>query len=71
MNCCTQGNTTLWILIALLVLGSKDGVFCEGLFSGCGLPIILALLYCLYKNGTLSSLLTPRNGYGCDCNCGC
>ncbi|MBQ8885155.1 MAG: hypothetical protein IJY62_02125 [Clostridia bacterium] len=70
MNCCSQGhNTTLWILIALLVLGSKDGVFCEGIFSGCGLPIIIALLYCLYKNGTLSSLLTPS--CGCGCNCGC
>ena len=67
MNCCFQGNTTLWILIALLILGSKDGIFCEGIFSGCGLPIVVALLYCLYKNGTLSSILTPH----CNCNCGC
>ena len=68
MNCCTQGNTTLWFLIALLVLGSKDGCFCEGILSGCGLPIILALLYCLYKNGTLSAILTPSCGCGCGCN---
>lgn len=70
MNCCTQGsgnNVTLWILIALLVLGSKDGIVNSNLFSGCGLPILLALLYCLYRNGTLSSLLTPA----CSCNCGC
>ena len=53
MNCFTQGNTTLWILIALLVLGCKDGIFCSNVLSGCGLPIIVALLYCLYKNGTL------------------
>lgn len=68
MNCCTQGNNvTLWILIALLVLGSKDGIFCSNIFSGCGLPILLALLFCLYKNGTLSAILTPP----CSCNCGC
>jgi hypothetical protein len=65
MNCCSQGNTTLWILIALLVLGTKDGAFCSGIFTGCGLPIVAALLFCLYKNGTLSALLTPP------CNCGC
>ncbi len=60
MNCCSQGNNmTLWILIALLILGSKDGIFCSGLFSGCGLPILAALLFCLYKNGALASLLTP------------
>ena len=69
MNCCTQGNTTLWILIALLVLGSKDGCFSSSILSGCGLPIILALLYCLYKNGTLSSILTPSDNCGCGCGC--
>ena len=63
MNCCSQGNVTLWILIALLVLGSKDGIFCSNIFNGCGLPIIVALLFCLYKNGTLSAILTPP------CNC--
>ena len=67
MNCCSQGNITLWILIALLVLGSKDGIFCSNIFNGCGLPILIALLYCLYKNGTLASLLTPSCGCHCDC----
>lgn len=75
MNCFTQSNTTLWILVALLILGSKDGCFCSNALSGCALPIIIALLYCLYKNGTLSSLLTPNcscnNGCGCGCGCGC
>lgn len=65
MNCCSQGNVTLWILIALLVLGTKDGTFCSGIFNGCGLPIVAALLFCLYKNGTLSALLTPPCGCGC------
>jgi hypothetical protein len=68
MNCCTHGNNlTLWILIALLILGSKDGVFCSNVFNGCGLPVIAALLFCLYKNGTLAGILTPP----CGCNCGC
>ncbi len=66
MTCCNQGNATLWILIALLILGSKDGVFNTNVFNGCGLPIIAALLFCLYRNGTLSAILTPS----CDCGCG-
>ena len=70
MNCClTGGNTTLWILIALLVLGSKDGMFCSNVFNGCGLPILIALLFCLYKNGTLASILTPACNCSCNCNC--
>ena len=60
MNCCMQNNSTLWILIALVVLCSKDnGGISSGILCGCGLPIIVALLYCLYKNGTLSAILTP------------
>ncbi len=71
MTCCNQGNNvTLWILIALLILGSKDGIFCSNVFSGCGLPIIIALLFCLYKNGTLAGILTPPCNCGCSCNCG-
>ena len=67
MNCCTQGNNaTLWILIALFVLGSKDGFFDGGSLCGCTLTVIAALLYCLYKNGTLSAWLTPKNN--CCCN---
>ncbi|MBE5753025.1 MAG: hypothetical protein E7343_03030 [Clostridiales bacterium] len=70
MNCCTQNNGTLWILIALLVLTSKDGCCFGGNFlSGCSLPIIIALLYCLYKNGTLSSILTPPCNPCCNCCC--
>ncbi|MCQ2387981.1 MAG: hypothetical protein MJ066_06030 [Clostridia bacterium] len=58
MNCCTH-NTTLWILIALLVLGSKDGFINAKIFTGCGLPVMLALLYCMYKNGTLCKIFNP------------
>ena len=61
MNCCSQGNITLWILIALLVLGSKDGIFCSNIFSGCGLPIIVALLFCSYVlNFNPFSLITSK-----------
>jgi len=71
MNCCSHGNSSLWILVAVLVLCNKDGSICGNLFSGCSLPIVIALLYCLYKNGTLSSLLTPSCGCSCNCTCGC
>ena len=37
-----------------------------GTLCGCTLPVIAALLYCLYKNGTLSEWLTPRNNCCCD-----
>ncbi len=67
MTCFSQCNTTLWILIALLVLGSNNGVCNSNVLCGCGLPIIIALLYCLYKNGTLSAILTPS----CNNNCCC
>ncbi len=70
MNCFTNcGNTTLWILIALLVLGSKDGFFCSNVLNGCTLPVIIALLYCLYKNGTLSAILTPPCNNCCNSCC--
>ncbi|MBQ7369784.1 MAG: hypothetical protein IJW58_02270 [Clostridia bacterium] len=71
MNCCMQNNNncTLWILIALVVLCSKDSFSSCGIFNGCGLPIIVALAYCLYKNGTLGSLLTPSCNPCCSCGC--
>ncbi|MBQ4268716.1 MAG: hypothetical protein IJB97_03585 [Clostridia bacterium] len=69
MNCFTQGNSTLWILVALLVLGSKDGCFNSNVLCGCTLPVIIALLYCLYKNGTLSAILTPSCNNCCNPCC--
>ena len=60
MNSCLQGNSCLWILIALLILGTYSSVF-----TGCGLPILIALVYCMWKNGTLRTIL---GGGGCGCN---
>ena len=65
MNCLSN-NCYLWILIILLILGTCNGVFSSSIFTGCGWPFLLALGYCLWKNGTLSSLF-GRNG-GCGCN---
>lgn len=64
-----NNNSILWILIILLILGSSGNVFNSSVFSGCGLPILLALGYCLYRNGTLGNLFS--NGCGCNsCNNG-
>ncbi len=65
MNSCLQGNGILWILIILLILGTSGNVFNSSVFSGCGWPILLALGYCLYRNGTLSTIF---GGNGCGCN---
>jgi len=67
MNCCTN-NGYLWILIILLIMGTSGNVFSSGIFSGCGWPILLALVYCMCKNGTLGSLFN-QNGGGCGCGC--
>lgn len=63
-------NTTLWILILILILGGFGKSCGEDIFSGCTLPVLLALLYCLYKNGTICSLLGCNNEHpGCGCGC--
>ncbi len=59
-----NGNI-LWILIILLILGSSGNVFNSSVFSGCGIPFLVALLYCTYKNGTLGNIF---GGCGCGCN---
>ena len=57
-------NSYLWILIILLILGTGSGLFSSSIFTGCGWPILVALVYCMAKNGTLFG----RNGGGCGCN---
>ena len=64
MNSCLQGNGCLWILIVLLILGTCGNVFNSSVFTGCGLPILIALVYCMWRNGTLRTIL----GGGCGCN---
>lgn len=64
MNCCNNGNISLWVLIILLILGTN--VLSSNAFTGCGWPVLIALVYCMAKNGTLGSLL-GQSGCGC-CN---
>lgn len=69
MNIFGSNNIYLWLLIILLVTGSGNGCG-GGIFSGCSLPITLALVYCLTKNGTLDSLFGGNNSSnGCGCGC--
>jgi len=65
MNIFSGSNAVLWILIALVVLG--NGGCNNNALSGCTLPILLALGYCLYRNGSLSNLFTPTGSCGCGC----
>ncbi len=65
MNSFLQGNG-LWILIILLLLGSNGNVFNSSVFTGCAVPFLIALGYCMLKNGSLCSIL--GNGCGCGCN---
>ncbi len=65
---CCGSNSCLWILILLLVAASCSGNGLEGVLSGSCTPILIALIYSMWKNGTLSSLLC---GGGNSCGCGC
>lgn len=64
MNCCLQGNSCLWILIILLVLGTN--VLSSSALTGCGWPFLVALAYCAGKNGLLSSCFGRNSGCGCN-----
>lgn len=66
MNSCFNGNSCLWLLIILLILGTN--VLNSRALSGCGWPFLLAGAYCLGKNGGLGELL---GGLGNGCGCGC
>ena len=61
-------SSGLWILIILLLLGGTD-LFSSKAFTGCGWPILVALAYCMIKNGTISNILSGLGGNnGCGCN---
>ena len=65
MNCFDSlgGNTCLWILILMLVLGScNQGI--EHIFSGCSIPILLGILFFLWKDGKIPCF----QNCGCGCN---
>lgn len=67
-NC--GSNSCLWILILLLLASgaSNDGL--EGVLAGSCTPILIALIYSMWKNGTLSKILYGTQGCGCGCGCG-
>ncbi len=51
------GNGCLWILILLLILFcSQNGGLLQGIIGSSYLPVILAVLYCVCKNGGLCNL---------------
>lgn len=67
MNC-FGGNNGLWMLIILLILGTYGtNILNSKALTGCGLPLLAALAYCMYKNGTLSRIAESLGG-GCGCN---
>lgn len=69
MNSCLSGNSCLWILIIALILGSNGtNLLNSRALTGCAWPFLVALAYCLCKNGTLSRLLGSLTNGGCGCN---
>lgn len=60
-------NSCLWILILLLIASAAGGNGLDGVLAGSCTPILIALIYSMWKNGTLKSLLTG-NGSSCGCN---
>ncbi len=66
-NC--GGNSCLWILILLLLAVSCSGNGLENILSGSCTPILIAIIYSMWKNGTLNNLFCGTGGCNCNCNC--
>lgn len=62
-------NSCLWILILLLIASANSNNGLEGVLEGSCTPLLVAILYTMWKNGTLSNLLGNGNGNGCGCGC--
>ena len=71
MNLFSQcgNNSCLWILILLLIAASATDNGLEGVLEGSCTPILVALVYTMWKNGTISNLLCGNSGNGCGCGC--
>ena len=55
-------NTCLWTLILLLLAAGFTGNSLDDILSGSCTPILLALIYSMWKNGTLSRMLCGTCG---------
>jgi hypothetical protein len=68
-SCGDNNNTCLWILILLLLAASTCGRGLDSALSGSCIPILIALLFTMWRNGTLSSIFCGNGGgNGCGCN---
>jgi len=59
------GNSCLWILILLFVASTYGGNGIEGVLAGSCTPMLIALIYTMWKNGTLNNLLFGNKNCGC------
>lgn len=62
-------NSCLWILILLFIAASCSGNGIDGVLAGSCTPILIAIIYTMWKNGTLSSILCGNQDCGCGCGC--
>lgn len=62
-----SSNSCLWIILLLLIAAGCSGNGIDSVLSGSCTPILVALLYTMWKNGTLSSIFCGNCG---SCNCG-
>lgn len=60
-------NSCLWILILLFIAASCNSDGIEGALSGCCTPVLIALIYSMWKNGTLGNLFCGNSNGGCGC----
>ena len=65
-GCGCGNNSCLWILILLLIAARCSGNGIDSVLSGSCTPILIALVYTMWKNGTLSSIFCGNNS-----SCGC
>lgn len=66
---CGGNNSCLWILILLLLAASCSGDGLANVLSGSCTPVLIALIYSMWKNGTLANLLCGNGNCGCGCGC--
>lgn len=71
MNIFSYGNNScLWILILILLAAGYSGESLANVLSGGCTPFLIALIYTMWKNGTLSNILGGNGNNGCGCGCG-